>query len=76
MPSNDFQTSFIEAPFCLPYILKYYLCYKMSKILSVAIHAVLWIRIRSDPKLLAGSGSGIYHYGSGSGQPGSEKNFK
>ena len=27
----------------------------------------IWIRIRSDPELFAGSGSGINHFGSGSG---------
>ncbi len=45
---------------------------------------VLWIRIRSririrsDPKLFAGSGSGvgINHFGSGSGQPSSGMNLK
>ena len=26
----------------------------------------IWIRIRSDPKLFAGSGSGIINFGSGS----------
>jgi hypothetical protein len=35
--------------------------------------AVLWIRIRSDPELFAGSGSGINHFGSG--QSGSGMNF-
>ncbi len=41
------------------------------------ILAVLWIRIRSDPELFAGSGvgSGINHFGSGSGQSGSVMNF-
>ncbi len=29
---------------------------------------LLWIRIRSDPELFAGSGSGINNFGSGSGQ--------
>ena len=42
-------------------------------------YAVLWIRIRSDPELFAGSGSGvgsgINHFGSGSGQSGSGMNF-
>jgi len=41
---------------------------------------VLWIRIRSDPKLLAGSGSGSRSgknsFGSGSRQPGSEMEWK
>jgi hypothetical protein len=38
---------------------------------------VLWIRIRSDPKLVAGSGlgSGINNFGSGSGQSGSGMNL-
>ncbi len=40
--------------------------------------SVLWIRIRSDPELFAGSGlgSGKNHFGSGSGQSGSGMNFK
>ena len=29
---------------------------------------VLWIRIRSEPKLFAGSGSGIFNFGSGSNE--------
>jgi hypothetical protein len=39
--------------------------------------AVLWIRIRSDPGLFAGSGLGsrINHFGSGSGQSGSGMNL-
>jgi hypothetical protein len=39
----------------------------------------VWIRIRSDPELFAGSGSGIgsgiNHFGYGSGQSGSGMNF-
>jgi hypothetical protein len=42
--------------------------------------SVLWIRIRSDPKLFAGSGSQVgsekNHFGSGSGQPLSGMNLK
>jgi hypothetical protein len=42
------------------------------------IMPVLWIRIRSDPKLFSesGSGVGINHFGSRSWQPFSRRNLK
>ncbi len=57
----------------------------LMKKLQLAQQAVLWIRIRrsrirSDPKLFAGSGSGVWsginNFGSGSGQPLSRMNLK
>ncbi len=45
---------------------------------SEVLPVVSWIRIRSDPELFSGSGlgSGINHFASGSGQPGSGMNLK
>jgi hypothetical protein len=51
--------------------------YRFTTALIIPQKAVLWIRIRSDPELFAGSGvgSGINHFGSGSGQSGSGMNL-
>jgi len=43
---------------------------------SSLLKAVLWIRIRSDPELFEGSGSGINSFGSGSDQAQFGMNFK
>jgi hypothetical protein len=44
--------------------------------LAGVIRAVLWIRIRSDPNLLAAYGSGENHFGSGSGQTDLEVKYR
>ena len=38
---------------------------ELKSLVDTYLNAVLWIRIRLDPKLFAGSGSGIIIFGSG-----------